>query len=329
MIIKPYGLKNLITKKNIYLFYGENFGHKDEIIKQHFKKKLNNIFSYTEKEILNNIDNFYNQLSSKSFFENSKLFLITDATDKFLKEIELILDKDYKDITIVLISEILEKKSKLRKFFEKEEKLVIIPFYKDDSKTLSEIAKIFFREKKIPISQELVNLIVEKSSGDRKNLKNELNKIESFSITNKDLSYQNLLKLINLSENYSINELVNNCLAKNKKNTVKIINENIFSLEDCILITRSLMASAKRLLQLIIKKEKNTNIDLIISSHKPPIFWKDKNIIKQQIQNWSVVRVKELILEVNKKELLIKKNSQNALNIITDFIIEKLSVINN
>ena len=268
-------------------------------------------------------------MSSKSFFENSKLFLITDATDKFLKEIELILDKDYKDITIVLISEILEKKSKLRKFFEKEEKLVIIPFYKDDSKTLSEIAKIFFREKKIPISQELVNLIVEKSSGDRKNLKNELNKIESFSITNKDLSYQNLLKLINLSENYSINELVNNCLAKNKKNTVKIINENIFSLEDCILITRSLMASAKRLLQLIIKKEKNTNIDLIISSHKPPIFWKDKNIIKQQIQNWSVVRVKELILEVNKKELLIKKNSQNALNIITDFIIEKSSVINN
>ena len=217
----------------------------------------------------------------------------------------------------------------MRTFFEKSKELIIIPFYKENVKTLSDIVKKFFYEKKISISQEMINLIVEKTSGDRKNLKNELEKIESFLITNKKINEDDIIKLTNLSENFSINELVNNCLARNSKKTVKIINENIFSFEDSIIIIRLLLNSSNRLINLIKKKEDIKNIDQIISSHRPPIFWKDKDIIKKQMLSWTDKSIQNLIYKINQIELVIKKNSNNALKIVFDFLIEQSSSSNN
>ena len=329
MIIKPYEIKRSIEKK-IYLFYGENAGHKEEIINNFFKEKFEDCtYNFTEKEIINSLDNFYNQITSKSFFENKKLIIISHVTEKFINEIEDILKKKIEDIIFVLTTGILEKKSKLRNYFEKEKELAIVPFYKDDSKTLSEIARFFFKNKEIIASQETINSIVEKSSGDRKHLRNELEKIESFLGDNKKITTENVLKLSNLSENYSINDLVNSCLSKNKKHTIKIINENIFSIEDCIIITRSLFFAANRLMKLVEKKEENLNIDQIISSYKPPIFWKDKDIIKLQVKNWTLKNITNLIFKINNIELIIKKNSSNALYVILDFLIQQSSKTNN
>ena len=330
MILKPYEIKDYLNKNKVFLFHGENFGQKEEIIEELFKKNFKDCnYLYSETEVLNNLEILYNLINSKSFFENKKLIIINSVSEKFLEHIEYVLNKDLEDVTLVLITDVLTKKSKMRTFFEKSKELIIIPFYKENVKTLSDIVKKFFYEKKISISQEMINSIVEKTSGDRKNLKNELEKIESFLITNKKINEDDIIKLTNLSENFSINELVNNCLARNSKRTVKIINENIFSFEDSIIIIRLLLNSSNRLINLIKKKEDIKNIDQIISNHRPPIFWKDKDIIKKQMLSWTDKSIQNLIFKINQIELVIKKNSNNALKIVFDFLIEQSSSSNN
>ena len=330
MIIKSYDVKNYLNKNSIFLFYGENDGLKEEIINNFFKKNhIDSTFNYSEKDILNNLDNFYNQINSKSFFDDKKLIIITDASDKIKDEIENLLELKLDDISIILVSNILEKKSKLRALFERNSNLITIPFYKDNYKSLGDLVRVFFKGKKILTSQETINIIIEKSSGDRKNLNNELEKIENFLGSNKKLSTKDVLKLTNLSENYSITELVNNCLAKNKKDTLKIINENNFSPEDCIIITRSMLYSAKRVLKLLEKKDKISNIEQLITTYKPPIFWKDKEIIKNQIKNWELKSIQNLIFKINEIELLLKKNANIALNIMLNFLIEECLNISN
>ena len=329
MILKPFELQNHLDKK-IFLLYGENNGQKEEIINKFFRNRhTNSSYKYSEKEIFLNLDGFYNHINSQSFFEDKKLIIIDNISEKFKDEILNLLEKDLQDITIILITGILEKKSKIRNLFEKEKDLAIIPFYKDDEKTLANIARIFFNERKISVSQETINIISQKAMGDRKNLNNELNKIENFLGSKRQLNIDDTLKLTNLSENYSIKDLVNNCLAKNKKNTLKIINENVFVLEDCIIIIRSMLNSANRLLKLLQKKKEIPNIEQLLKSYKPPIFWKEKPILKEQINNWKEESIKELIYKIDRVELMIKKNTNISLNIVLDFLIEQSSKANN
>ena len=235
--------------------------------------------------------------------------------------IEEIISKNIKDITIILSAKILEKKSKLRNFFEKEKKIICVPFYADSNQTLNSIVLKFFKEKKISISQQTTNLLIERCRGNRENLNNELEKIENFSKSEKKINSDDILKLTNLAENYNATELTDNCLAKNIKKTTNILNENHYSTEDCILITRTLLIKAKRLFKLQEEIDSNKNIEEVVANFKPPIFWKDKEIVKKQIANWPLKKVKDMITNINNIELLIKKNSINSLNILSDFII--------
>ena len=321
MILKTYDLDKNVNAK-IFLFHGVNDGQKEEIIEKKFKPFFGeNLFKYFENEIFSDIDSFHNQVRSKSFFEKSKLIIIKDASDKIKNEIEILREKNLDDIKIILISNILDKKSKLRNFFEKEIDLVSIAFYSDNNQTLSAIIKNFFSKKNISISQESINLIVSRANGDRKNLNNELSKIESFLIDKKKITIEEIYVLTNLSENYSINELVDNCLAKNKDKILYIINENSFSIEDTIIIIRTFLIKAKRLIKLNQNMQTHQSIDKAIINFKPPIFWKDKELIKKQIKNWTLDKTYKLIDEINKIELKIKKNSTNSLKILFDFIL--------
>ena len=325
MIIKSYEINKIINnKKNIYLFYGENEGYKNEIIKKFFEINfLKKIYRYDEKEILENKENFYNSILTKSFFENEKLIIISRATDKIKDIVEEIIEKKVTDITIILNANLLEKKSKLRNFFEKNKDVVCTPFYSDNSQTLTAIANHFFRKGKISISQETISLLVERCRGDRQNLYNEFNKIESYTKNKKNINIYEILKLTNLAENYNVSELADSCLAKNSKKTINILNENNYSVEDCILIVKTILIKSKRLLNIIKEMKNNKNTDEIISSYKPTIFWKDKEIIKQQTKNWSLKGLKNLIYSISDIELLIKKNSNNSINILSDFIINQ------
>jgi len=322
--------KNYLSKYNLYLFYGENEGYKNEIIKNKFEiLYTNQIYKYDEKEILESKNEFFNSILTKSFFEDKKLIIISRVSDKIKDIIEEITFKNIVDVTIVLSTNVLEKKSKLRNFFEKEKNTICIPFYADTNQILTNISLNFFKQNKISISQHTINLIVERSRGNRENLNNELEKINNYSKFGKKISTEDILKLTNLSENYNVSELTNNCLAKNIKKTAHILNENNFNSEDCILIIRTLLIKAKRLLKLQEEVKDNKNIEQVVTSFKPPIFWKDKDIVKQQINNWSLEKIKKMIININKTELLIKKNSINSLNILSDFILTQSKKLNN
>ena len=330
MIIKSYELNKINLKKNnIYLLYGENEGLKNKVINDTFKEFLKNIFRYDEKEILDNKENFFNTILSKSFFETKKIIMILRSSDKIVNIIEEILEKITEDTKIILLAGILEKKSKLRLLFEKNKNIICIPFYADNNQTLSSIANSYFKEKKIPIAQETINLLVARSRGDRLNLNNEITKIENFTKNKKKVNINDILKLTNLAENYSVTELVDSCLAKNSTKTANILNENTYSTEDCILIIKTFLMKAKRLNKLQNQTKDNKNIDQVITSFKPPIFWKDKDIVKEQIKNWSLKKIENLIYKINEIELLIKKNSSNSINILFDFIIAQSNKTNN
>jgi DNA polymerase III subunit delta len=330
MIVKSFEIDKLkIAKQNFFLFYGENEGLKNQTIQNLFKKKFDkNIYKYDEKEVLENKNNFIENISTKSFFDNERLIIISRTTDKIINFIEEIIEENIEDIKIILNSDILEKKSKLRTLFEKNKKTICVPFYADNNQTLNSIVNNFFREKKMPISQELINLLVNRSRGDRQNIKNELNKIENYIKNKKNIITENILKLTNLAENYDVGELIDSLLNKNLKKTSNILNENNYSGEDCILIIRTLLNKSKRLLKLYKQINKGNNIDQVISLYKPPIFWKDKEVVKEQVKNWSLEKIENLIYETNEIELLVKKNSINSLNILSDFIMVKSNKFN-
>ena len=331
MILKSFELSKIkLNNFKFYLFYGDNEGLKEETIKSLFEKNyLDKIQRYEEKEILDNINGFFNSVLTKSFFDNEKLIIINRATDKIREVVEELIEKNLEDIQIILNTKNLEKKSTLRKFFEKEKSIICVPFYEDNNQTLNSIISFFFRNKKIPVSQQLINVLIERSRGDIKNLNNELQKIASYSLNKKNINLEEIIKLTNLADNYSASELVDHSLAKNTRMTITILNENNYSDEDNIIIIRTLLTKLKRLVKIHELVDKNNNIEQAFSLSKPPVFWKDKPLVIQQIKSWKKGQLKNLIYKTNEIELLIKKNSVLAKNILADFIINNSRKTNN
>ena len=306
------------------ILYGENEGQKSETIDFIIKNvHVENKFNYEESEIIENTINFFNSILSKSFFENKKIVIISRASDKIKDIIEEISEKEIEDTVLIINAGVLDKRSKLRNFFEKNKKTICIPFYQDTIQNLTKLAKEFFLTNKIKISQMNINLIIERSAGKRENLYNEMNKIKSYISDKKTINTDEILNLINLNENLNVSDLVDNCLLKNKSKINFILNENNFSYEDCIIITRTFLIKLKRLLKIQIEFENTKNLDKIITSYKPPIFWKDKEVIKSQIRKLSIEKIKNLLFKINDLELLIKKNSFNSINLVSNFVIEQ------
>ena len=330
MIFKPYQFSNLKhANLNFYLLYGQNEGQKHEVIQKILDTGYTeNIHRYEEDEIFNNYDNFINELSNKSFFEDKKIIVISRVTEKINSLINDVKDKNIKDVKIIINSKPLDKKSKLRANFEKDKELACVAFYHDDNNTLANSASKFFSGKKIPISREILNLLVERCRGDRINLKNEISKIENFLIDKKTISADEILKLTNLAENYSFSELADACLSKNKKKTLLIINENNFTSEDCVTIIRIFLNKAKRILVLKKMEKENKSVEECLTTYRPAIFWKDKEVVRQQIKHWSLEKIQQLIFSINDLELLIKKDNITSVNILNDFILNQVRISN-
>ena len=268
MIIKFYEINkiNLIIN-NLILLHGKNEGLKNETIIEFISKsKDNKIFKYDEKEILESNNNFYDNISNGSLFDNNKLIIINRATDKLLPILETFYEKNISDVIIIVNADILDKKSKLRTLFEKNKKLISVAFYPDTNETLIKLTKNFFDKIKIPISFENINIIVDRCAGDRKYLKNELEKISQFVKNKKRVETIDVVKLTNLTENFSVNELIDVCLSKNKKKTISILNENNFGTDDVIFIIRIFLSKSKRLLNLLNDYEINKDLNTTISN---------------------------------------------------------------
>tara|TARA_B100001027_G_scaffold90032_1_gene61766 strand:- start:462 stop:1439 length:978 start_codon:yes stop_codon:yes gene_type:complete len=322
MIIKSFELDKLKSLNlRIHLIYGNNEGLKEDILNNYYLKNFNgDLLKYDEQDILSNKDEFISSLLTKSLFESKKIIIISRATEKLYGLIVDILEREISEIKIIIKSKNLEKKSKLRSIFEKEKRLICTPVYEDDTKSLSYVIQNFLRENQLNLSQEIKNILIERSGGDRINLKNELSKLKNLSISRKKLNIEDVLNLSNLAENYSVFELGDNYLTKNSKKVSTILNENNYSDEDCILIIRTILSKSKRLLKIRNEIDNNTNIDQAISGFKPPIFWKEKDIVKKQAQSWTTKEIKEIIYKVNNLEVLVKKNSTNSMLFVSNFV---------
>ena len=326
MILKNYDLNKLdISKNNIFLFYGQNQGAKEEEIDKIIHKNKLVVNKYDEKQVVDNIENIHNELFSQSLFEEKKIIILNRVTDKLFKLIEALEDKNLAHITLIVNSDSLDKKSKIRAFFEKSKKFVCVAFYPDNQETLSKIALNFLKKENITISQANINFIVNKCNGDRGILKNELNKIKFFVSNGKRLTTQNLIKLTNLIENFSVSELIDNCLAKNKPKTLGILNENNYTSDDCMIILRTFLQKLKRLKNLSLEFSENKDLNKTISNARPPIFWKDKEIVKKQINSWKIKEINELIFDLNSVELHVKKNKVDPVNIVSNFILDRFN----
>ena len=324
MIIKAFQAKNILSiKQSFFLLYGENEGYKNQIIESIVNEFGESKIKYDADDIIKNPDIIFAELNNSSLFENKKTIIVSRTTDKFFLAIENLLDTNYEDIKIIFNAGPLDKKSKMRNKFEKSKNLVCIPFYADDTSTLSTLANHFFKKNKIPISQENINIIAERCRGDRKNLNSELSKIESLVKVKNKVTADDIIKVTNLAENYSYSELSDHCLNRNLKKTSNILNENNYSYEDCIAIIRTMLVKVKRLVVLKENQTKNPNIDNIISNYKPPIFWKDKELVRSQMKEWDLDKIRKLMFKLGEIELSIKKHNSNAMNILYDFIISQ------
>ncbi len=330
MILKSFELSKIKNDTIFYLLYGKNEGLKSECINEILNKDIGKVYNYDEKQIKDEIETFYENILSDSLFENKKIIIINRASDKIYEIILDLINRNIYNVKVIINAGILETKSKIRSLFEKQKDLICIPTYPDNNDTLSKLAASYFRNEKISISQQNINFIIEKCNGDRNYLKTELDKIKNYAKNKKKISSEEILKLVNLNENFGLSELIDNCLAKNKNKIINILNENNYNSEDCITILRTFLSKAKRILRLAIEFEKNKDINKTINSAKPPIFWKEKDIVKVQLSKWNPKKIRKLIDSINNIELETKKNFSNSILIITNFILEKgCSDINN
>ena len=322
MIIKSFELQKIKSShSSIILIYGNNEGIKEQIIEDCFLKEFKgDVLNYDAIDVLSNKDELISSILNKSLFEEKKIIIISRGVEKLIDLVTEIIEKNLSEVKIIIKAQNLEKKSKMRSLFEKEKNLTCIPVYEDDARSLTPIIQNFLRKSEIKISQEIINILIERSKGDRKNLKIELSKLKSLAISKKKIEFEDVQKLTNLAENYSVFELSDNYLAKNSKKVSNILNENNYSSEDCILILRTILNKSKRLLKIKTEMDKKKKIDDILLVIKPPIFWKEKDIVKKQAQSWSTKEVKEMIYKINDLEIIIKKNSVNSLNFISDFV---------
>ena len=327
MILKSYEVqKNTLNtfKSNTFLFYGENQGLKIEIknsIIEKIKKENANIEQQIlyENDINDNEENFYNSIFSGSLFSEKKVITINNCTDKILTKIEAIVEKNLKNTFLILFSDILDKKSKLRNFFEKEKKVICVPCYLDSDEDLEILSIRKFRENKITLSRELINLIIEKSNKDRGNLNNEIEKIISYASNKKDLDIEEIKLLINFSGEHKADNFVNECLSGNILQYKKILNDLYINSVNQIYILRVLNNKIQKLIKMKEVEKDYNDLDSLISSSKPPIFWKEKPTIKKQLTVWSFKELKKVINEINNTEVLCKKNPQASKVIFFNF----------
>ena len=337
MIIKSYEVqknKSNLSKYNFFLLYGENLGLKKDIrkfIKTGIEQGSNNaeiLFLY-EDEILDDEENYYNLIYTGSLFSNKKIITIYEATDKIIKKISDIYDKYPENVFLIIFSGILEKRSKLRNFFEANKKAICIPCYLDSEKDLEVIAQLELKKNNIMLSQEAINLLIEKSNSDRNNLRNEIGKIHSYSLNKKKLELNDIKSLLNFSGDYKSDIFINECLCGNINQYKKIISEFYVNTINQILLLRILSNKIQRLLKIKAEESKSNNVDNLISKVKPAIFWQEKSLVKKQLSIWSLNDLKKIIGEINDTELLCKKNPQISKIIFFNFFSEICKKANN
>ena len=311
MILKSYIVEQDIEILNSYnstLIYGENEGIKDDI-KDAIKKRNNNseIINFYEDDILKN-NYLYESIHNPSLFNEKKIILLHETSDKIYSQIIECLDKENKNINIYIFSQNLEKKSKLRSFFEKGKKLAIFPCYKDNERTLITYINNELKGFK-GLTGEIVNLIINNSNMDRRIIKNELLKIKGFFIEKKIIKNQ-ILEILNIKNNDNFNEIRDKALNGEKEKVNKLLSETEILKEEVFFHLNNLNNRVMRLHEIIEKSNINKeNYEQTVENLKPVVFWQDKPIIYKQLKKWDLRELDKIIVKIANTEKLMKKNS--------------------
>tara|TARA_Y100000590_G_scaffold179509_1_gene204622 strand:- start:450 stop:1454 length:1005 start_codon:yes stop_codon:yes gene_type:complete len=324
MIFKSFIVeKNISTLDSYYavLFYGENIGLKDDF--KNFIKNYNKNYdqiSLYQNDLIKNPGLLNEQIFNTSLFSKKKIIIINDLSEKLKNDI-IEITKDFKkDIRIFLFAENLEKKSVIRSHFENEKNLAIIPCYQDNEKTLS----IYLRNKLKDyqgLTQELINMLIKNSGGDRKVLSQEIEKIKGLFLT-KEIKQDKVIELVNNAHNIGFDQLRDSCLEADRKNLNKNLGNISLQGEKAYFYLSNLSNRIQKLLDLNKLLTKNNSIDLAMDSMKPKIFWKDKPTFKKQLEIWNIKKLEKAKKIIYQTEIIVK----TKLSSISEILIKKLLI---
>jgi DNA polymerase III subunit delta len=328
MIVKSYLIEDNIKdlSKNRTLFYGENNG-----LKQDIKTKIvsNNQtaekINFTQEEILKNKEIFNNEVFNNSLFSKDKIIFINNCTDKILTIIEGI-NHEIDNIKIFLFSEILEKRSTLRNYFEKSKNAITVPCYNDNDITLKKIILTKLKGYQ-GLNAENINLIINNCNKERDKLNNELNKITSY-FTNKNLKFSQLEKLLDINTNDNLNFLKDEAFNGDKYKTNKLLSDTVIETEKNILFLSMInlrLNKLKEILELNKTKKLEDSINLI----KPPVFWKDKPSLTLQASKWNLKKINNCLNETYKLEIQIKSNNDIDKNLLMKKLVVDICRLSN
>ena len=337
MIVKSYEINKKtkdISSINTFLLYGENIGLKKDIREliintKNKKDEKAEFISFYENDITGDEKRFYSSVYSGSLFSSKKIITINNATDKIIKYIENVLEENLESTLLIINSDLLQKKSKLRNLFEINKNTVCIPCYPDNERDLQNIVLTEIKKNNISMSRETINFLVDKSNNDRNYLRNEIEKIKSYSHNKTKIDIDELKNLINFSGEHKSEVLINECLCGNIFQYKKILSEFYTNTINQIFLLRILSNKVQRLLNIKKMEGKHKNLEDLLGAAKPPIFWKDKEIVKKQLKAWDINILKKIVLEINNTELLCKKNPQISKTIFLGFFTRLCKMANN
>ena len=310
MIIKNYqfNINIEVTKKyKALLLYGVNEGVKKEFIEKiKEENKKAEIYTFFEEEILKNNQLFFENIFNNSLFEENKIIILHTTTDKIFNFVDECLNKLDQHVKLYIIANNLDKKSKLRKLFEDSKNVGIIPLYEDDEKTLLNYIKKELDEFK-GLTNDVCNLIISNSKLDRRLVQNEITKIKTF-FYDKIIKKEPLQNLLNLKKESDFDEIRDSAITGERVKLNKLLSSSKLNKEDLFFFLNSLIFKLNKIKDLLSNKEKS--IESIIDNAKPPIFWKEKPILKKQLYIWSKKDIDKITNTLNETQILAKKNSQ-------------------
>ena len=315
MIFKSYLIEqnNNLNNKNILLFYGENVGLKNEFKnKIKLKNKNSEIVRFNQEEIIKEEEKFVNEIFNISLFDKKKIYFIESSSDKILEVFKNIEDK-LSDQKIYLFAELLDKKSKLRNYFEKSSNIGAVACYADNEISVKKI--ILDKLKGFEgLSTQNINMIIENTSLDRVRLDNELDKIITY-FTNKKINTDSLELLLDIRVNDSFNLLKDEALCGNKIKTNKLLSNTVMDDDKNIFYLNIINQRMNKLIETS-ELVKNLSLENAVNTIKPPIFWKDKPMFMMQAKKWNKNKIKNVLKKTYDLEIKIKSNSIINKNIL-------------
>ncbi len=310
MILKSFEVEKnieILLRYRIILIYGENIG-----LKESFKGKIISLFKDAEivnlynEDISKNKDIIIDEAKNISLFTKDKVIIFNQASDKVLSDIQYILDNE-KQTKIILFADILEKKSKLRSFFEKEKTIALIPCYNDNEITLRRLVQSELKDYK-KLSSDVVTMVINYSNLDRKNIISNLEKIKIY-FEKKILSQDELETLLNTDRNELFENITDAALSGDKSRLNGLFDNFVFNKEETFMYLNAINQRLIKIKEIQDQNAIHKDLEIALNKMRPPIFWKDKPTYLKLLKKWDKKRVLEAIIYLGKIEKEIKNNS--------------------